>query len=262
MNEILNYDNTASNNKLLEMYSTPDALTQRQEFLQLVRLGTGERILDVGSGPGFLTSEIANAVGPSGKVYGVDISDLMLDLSISHCARQPWVEFGKAEAAHLPFQEFSFDLAVSMQVLEYVIDIRAALSELYRVLKPGGQVLIMDTDWDSLVWYSTTIESANQILTEWNNHVVYPYLPRTLTQKLLEAGFQVERPHIIPIFNPTYQINTFSNHLIDLIMSFVSKRGNIPLEEVKVWAQELRHLGEKGQYFFSLNRYVFSARKP
>ena len=260
MNEILQYNDDASN-KLLDAYRTPDVQTQRREFLQFVRSGPGKRILDVGSGPGFLTSAMADAVGPSGRVCGIDISDLMLDLAKTHCAHQAWVEFHQAEATRLPFPEQHFDVVVSMQVLEYVIDIRTALSELYRVLRPGGQVVIMDTDWDSLVWYSATPERANRILADWSSHVVYPYLPRTLTQQLLEAGFQVERPHIIPIFNPNYDANTFSNRLIDLIVPFVGKRGNIPPGETEAWAQELRRSGECGQYFFSLNRYIFSASK-
>jgi arsenite methyltransferase len=260
MNEILHYDDDASN-KLLEAYRTPDIQTQRHEFLKFVMTGKGKKILDVGSGPGFLTTDLANTVGPSGWVCGIDISDLMLALAKTHCAHQPWVEFRKAEATRLPFSDQSFDVVVSMQVLEYIIDIYAALSELYRVLRPGGQVVIMDTDWDSLVWYSATPERANRILAEWSNHVANPYLPRTLTQQLLKAGFQVERLEIIPIFNPHYDADTFSNRLIDLIVPFVCKRGNISQDEVLTWAQELRHQGEEGHYFFSLNRYIFSARK-
>jgi ubiquinone/menaquinone biosynthesis C-methylase UbiE len=260
MIEILQYNDDASN-KLLDMYRTPDVQAQRREFLQFVKSDPGKRVLDVGSGPGFLTSAMADAVGHSGWVCGIDISDLMLDLAKTHCAHQPWVEFHKAEATRLPFPEQHFDVVVSMQVLEYVIDICTALSEFHRVLRPGGQVVIMDTDWDSLVWYSATPERANRILAEWSSHVAYPYLPRTLTQQLLEGGFQVERSHIIPIFNPNYDANNFSNRLIDLIVPFVSKRGNIPPGEAEAWAQELRRSGEGGQYFFSLNRYVFSASK-
>lgn len=71
----------------------------------------------------------------------------------------------------------------------------------------------------------------------------------------------MESHHIIPIFNPIFDANTFSKRLIDLIVPFVVNRGNIPQGEVEAWAQELRRLGEVGQYFFSLNRYVFSATK-
>jgi arsenite methyltransferase len=148
-----------------------------------------------------------------------------------------------------------------VQVLEYVDDTGAALGEIHRVLRTGGQVVIMDTDWDSLVWYSATPERAKGILAEWNNHVVYYDLPRTLSHQLMVAGFQIERSHVIPIFNPNFDANTFSNRLIDLIVPFISKGGNIRSDEVEDWAKELRSLGERGQYFFSLNRYVFSAIK-
>jgi arsenite methyltransferase len=261
MNEILQYNDDATN-KLLAMYRTPDIQNQYREFLKFVRSSPGKKILDLGSGPGFFSSKLADAVGPSGWVCGVDISELMLDLAKTHCAQQIWVEFQKADATLLPFPEQHFDVAVSMQVLEYVHDIHSALNEFYRVLRPGGQLLLMDTDWDSLVWYSTVPERAGRILTEWNNHVAHPFLPRTLTQHLIAAGFQVEPPHIIPIFNPIYASNSFSNRLIDLTVPFVSKRGNISPGEVEAWAQELRRSGQAGQYFFSLNRYVFSATKP
>jgi ubiquinone/menaquinone biosynthesis C-methylase UbiE len=260
MNKILQYDDDASN-KLLEMYRTPDIQVQRQKILRFIRVEAGKKVLDVGSGPGFLTSDIANAVGPAGWVCGIDISDLMLDISRHYCAHQPWAEFRKAEATELPFPEQSFDVAIAIQVLEYVTDIHTALSELYRVLQPGGQVVIMDTDWDSLVWFSATPERANRILAEWNNHVANLYLPRILTRQLHEAGFEVEQQQLLPIFNPNYDANTFSNQLIDLIVPFVSKRGNISPEEVDGWAQELREVGTEGQYFFSLNRYLFTARK-
>jgi arsenite methyltransferase len=261
MTEILQYNDDAVN-KLLDMYRTPDIQTQYREFLQYVRMSPAKRILDVGSGPGFFVSDLANAVGPSGWVCGIDISDQMLDLAKAHCTRWPWVEFRQADAARLPFPDRHFDVVVSMQVLEYVNDTQAALGEIFRVLRPGGHVALMDTDWDSLVWYSTAPERADRILAEWNNHVANPFLPRTLMQQLIEAGFQVETPHIIPIFNPEYDTNTFSNRLIDLIVAFVSQRGNIPAGEVQTWAQELRRSGQAGQYFFSLNRYVFSASKP
>ena len=89
---------------------------------------------------------MADLVDLTGWVCGIDISDQMLGLSQGHCAHQSWVEFHKADATRLPFPDQHFDIIVSMQVLEYVTDIRTALSEFHRVLRPGGQVVIMDTD--------------------------------------------------------------------------------------------------------------------
>ncbi|MDR3577604.1 MAG: methyltransferase domain-containing protein [Anaerolineaceae bacterium] len=260
MSEILQYNNAAAN-KLLEMYRTPDVQSQRREFLQFVRSAPGQKILDVGSGPGFLTSALGDAVGPSGSVIGIDISDQMLAFAEANCAEQPWVEFHKGDAAGIPFPDIHFDVVVSMQVLEYISDVRKVLGEIQRVLGPGGQALLMDTDWDSLVWYSPDPDKANQILAEWNTHVTNPYLPRTLSPLLHEAGFRVEKPQTLSIFNPSYTSNSFSNRLIDLIVPFVIQRGNIPADEVRSWARELRSSGKSGKYFFSLNRYIFSAIK-
>ena len=61
----------------------------------------------------------------------------------------------KADATRLPFEAGHFDAAVSTQVYEYVPDVDRALADLYRVLRPGGRALILDTDWDSLVWHSS-----------------------------------------------------------------------------------------------------------
>jgi arsenite methyltransferase len=74
-------------------------------------------------------------------------------------------------------------------------------------------------------------------------------------------GFQVETQLIIPMFNPIFDSDIFSNRLIDLIVPFVSGRLGVTSDEAVPWAQELRQLGEQEDYFFSLNRYLFMARK-
>jgi arsenite methyltransferase len=243
------------------MYMTPDVVEQRKQILQALNLHSGDRVLDVGSGPGFLASAIGEAVGSSGWVCGIDISEPLLAVAKAHCTHQSWVEFHLADAAKLPFPDSHFDIVVSTQVLEYLPDVDATLTEIYRVLRVGGSVVILDTDWDSLVWHTNDRTRMNHILTAWNEHTTDPHLPTILAKRMNLAGFLVETQQIVPIFNPFFEPDSFSNRLIDLVVSFVSNRGAVTADEAREWATELRQLGTQEEYFFSLNRYLFVARK-
>ncbi len=218
----LQYDEETSK-RLEASYSTPDVVAQREAVLQLLELRPGENVLDVGSGPGFLAADMARAVGDSGRVRGIDISEAMIAISQRRCANMAHVAFQVGTATRLPFPESGFDVAVSTQVYEYLndTDVTAALSELYRILRPGGRTLILHTDGASLVWHSTDPVRMKRVLEAWSDHCVDFHLPRRLTSKLAQAGFQISRRHCIPLFNPDYDPNTYSHHLIGLIAAFV-----------------------------------------
>lgn len=248
--------------RLEATYLTPDVVATRGEVLKALGLKQGERVLDIGSGPGLLAYDMAVTVGPSGQVCGIDISEPMLAMSRNRCAGHQWVEFEAADATRLPYPDEAFDAAVSIQVYEYVPDIPAALVELFRVLKPGGRAVIMDTDYDSLVIHTEDRARMDRVLAAWEEHFVHPDLPRKLTPYLTEAGFSVRQREAIPLFNPEYHANTYSHGMIGIIASFVAGRKGVTKEEAEAWAAELEALGQRGAYFFSLNRYIFVADKP
>ena len=100
------------------------------------------------------------------------------------------IEYHEAGAHTLPYADASFDVAVCTQVYEYVDDVPAALLELVRVLRPGGRALVLDTDWDSIVWASSDNERMDRVLAAWEEHLVDPHLPRTLTRLLGDAGLK------------------------------------------------------------------------
>ena len=245
---------------LLSVYLTPDVVSQREKFLQALSPQPGERVLDLGSGPGFLTSSIAQKIGLTGVVCGIDVSEPMIELARGYCAEQPWVDFSQADIINLPFPDNSFDAAISVQVLEYVPDVEGALAEMYRVVCPAGRVVIVDTDWDSIVWHSSDRERMNRVLSAWEEHAADPFLPRTLPDKLSRAGFCIESLEVVPLFNPRFHTNTYSNRLIDLMVPYVTDR--LATNEADDWAREIRSAGNEGTYFFSLNRYLFVAKKP
>ncbi|HEX9343956.1 MAG TPA: methyltransferase domain-containing protein [Actinomycetota bacterium] len=204
---------SAASAKLDAVYRTPDVVTQRHETLIALRLGEGERVLDVGSGPGLLAAEMAERVGQTGQVAGVDISPSMVRLARQRCARTPIrdrIHFTRADATALPFADSTFDAAVSTQVYEYVSDLRTAFAELHRVLRHGGRVVIVDTDWDSIVWNAGDQARMRQVLAAWTERFADPHLPRTLARQLGDAGFVVHGCSALVLLNagPGYDANT------------------------------------------------------
>lgn len=244
-----------------EVYSTPDEEGQRAFVMEALAPRNGERVLDIGSGPGFVLRDIAEAVGPSGRAVGVDPTGAMNELARARCAGLVNVEIKEGDANSVPAGAGEYDAAVSTQVYEYVTDIEAALSELNRVLKPGGRAVILDTDWDSLVWSARDEERARRILKAWDAHLANPHLPKSLSAQLRAAGFEIERRDVFTFLNPEYDLERYSCRMLNIIVPFVIRYGDIPKEEVKAWARELEELGAEGKYFFSLNRYLFVCRK-
>lgn len=262
MNAGLQFDDETSR-RVEAIYSTPDVVAQREAVLRALELRPGEHVLDVGSGPGLLAADMAMAVGDSGRVRGLDISEGMVSISQRRCANIAHVDFQVGTATRLPFPESSFDAAVSTQVYEYLSgkDVTTALSELHRVLRPDGRAVIIDTDGDSLVWHSTDPERMKRVLGAWSEHCADFHLPRRLSSMLVQAGFQIHRRDCIPLFNPDYDPNTYSYGLISLIVAFVPGRQGVTKEEAEAWAEDLRRIGRECLYFFSLNRYLFLAIK-
>jgi arsenite methyltransferase len=241
---MLQFDDAAAK-QVESTYMTPDVVEQRRATRALLALEPGERVLDIGSGPGFLAEEMAEEVGPEGAVHGVDPSESMLAISRR---RETRVEYAIGDAVSLPYEDETFDAVIATQVYEYVPDMPAALAEARRVLRPGGRLLILDTDWDAIVWHSTDRDRMLRVLEKWNDHLADPYLPRRLPGLLRDAGFELASTTIIPILNQGAGTETLSHGVMPLIADFVSDQE---------WKEDLLAMGE--DYFFSLNRYVFVA---
>jgi len=258
MTQKIAFDDSAG--RALELaYATADVLAQRRAVRAALALGPGQRVLDVGSGPGLLAREMAEEVGGGGEVVGLDASEPMIALARRRCEGLAQVRFEHGDALRLPWPDGHFDAAVSTQVYEYVADLDAAFRELRRVMKPEGRVAILDTDYDSLVIHTEDPERMRRVLEVWDEHFVHRDLPQRLAPTLCRAGFRIRGATAIPLFDIDYQPDRFSYHLTTLMASFVAGRSGVSEEDARAWHAELRDLGERGEYFYSLNRYLFVA---
>jgi ubiquinone/menaquinone biosynthesis C-methylase UbiE len=131
----------------------PSIVESFQTQLKLLDLKPGERVLDVGCGIGDRAAQMAEIVGPSGKVVGTDLSPVMVEASEKrHGDRGLPVEFHVANACEQPFSDASFDCIRTERVLMYLEDPTLAIREFRRLLKDGGRLVVADFDWDALLF--------------------------------------------------------------------------------------------------------------
>lgn len=127
----------------------------------LPHLHPGDRLLDVGAGPGTLTADLASAVS---SVVATEIGEAELDLSRRTAAERDVanIEFQTADVHDLPFADDSFDVVHAHQVLQHVGDPVQALREMARVTRSQGLIAVRDSDYAGFCWWPLVPE-----LDEW-----------------------------------------------------------------------------------------------
>jgi SAM-dependent methyltransferase len=143
-------------------------------IVDAARIATGQKVLDVACGTGVLARAAAGRVGPAGKVVGLDLNEGMLAVAK---AKAPQVEWRQGRAEALPFDAGSFDAVVSQFGLMFFDDRRRAIAEMWRVLRPGGRLVV--AVWDSLEntpGYAAVTEMLHRLFgVEFANALRSPY---------------------------------------------------------------------------------------
>ena len=261
MADQLVFDDEAARN-IEAIYLTRDAVRRRAIVKERLAAAPGERVLDVGCGPGFYCVELVEHVGQSGSLVGVDSSPAMLALAEGRCSGYPNIELLEGGATSLPVADESFDAAISVQVQEYVADLDTSLAELHRVVRPGGRVAVFDVDWETLSIYSPDPERSARVLRAWDEHLANPALPQTLGRRLRDAGFEGVQMSAHEFVTDDFDDQTYGAALIPFIGLFVAGREGLTAADAQGWVDEQRQLGDRGEFYFAVLQYCFTARKP
>jgi ubiquinone/menaquinone biosynthesis C-methylase UbiE len=152
----------------------------------LAELREGETVLDLGSGGGIDVLLSARRVGPTGKAYGLDMTDEMLELAREnqHRAGIGNVEFLKGEIENIPLPDASVDVIISNCVINLSADKRRVLREAFRVLKPGGRFAVSD-----VVVRGEVPEAVRRSMELWVGCVAGALEESEFKRLLAEVGF-------------------------------------------------------------------------
>ena len=153
----------------------------------LAQITPGETVLDLGSGGGIDVLLSARRVGPTGKVYGLDMTDEMLELARANQAKAGVtnVEFLKGDIEHIPLPDHSVDLIISNCVINLSPDKDLVLAEAFRVLKPGGRLAVSD-----IVAQGEIPQEIRRSIELWAGCVAGALEEQAYIAKLERAGFE------------------------------------------------------------------------
>jgi demethylmenaquinone methyltransferase/2-methoxy-6-polyprenyl-1,4-benzoquinol methylase len=194
------YDKIA---KIYDMMADHSEAPVRQEALNLLAAKPGEKILEVGYGTGHCLVALARAVGPAGKVYGIDISDGMRQLAQANLAKEGLAERADltcGDGLRLPYPDAGLDGVFMSFTLELfdTPEIPVFLAECKRVLRPGGRIAV--AGMSKAGKHGTVFH-----LYEWT-HKHFPNFvdcrPIFVAKALEEAGFRIEKTENRQIWVP------------------------------------------------------------
>lgn len=239
-------------------YLAPEILRQRMRTLELLAPQAGETALDAGCGVGLLSEPLALELGPTGRLIGVDLTAEVLEKARARCAPFGNARFLEGGVEALPLESATVDLAACTQVLLYVPDVPKALRELHRVLKPGGRLVVVETDWAGLVLNAANAALTQKIVAGWDAAVPSPRLPRTLKPMLEEAGFAAVRAEALPILRTSMTADDFAYATLDWFARLAPEHAGVASDEARAWLDDLLALQDRGRFFFCVNRFLFS----
>ncbi|ANY08446.1 methyltransferase domain-containing protein [Pseudonocardia sp. HH130630-07] len=241
--------------RVADTYDTAEAAAERDRTRGLLSVAPGERVLLVGTGPGHLLAELAGAAGP-GAVHGVDADPVMVTLARRRCGTRAIVE-QRTLGARGSLPDGPFDVVACLQVLEFLGDTRAAVTELHRVLRPGGRLLVLDTDWTSLHWPGPGQDRHRRIRDAWCTTVPRPRLPHELGPLLRAAGFAGEWAERATLRGPA--ATGYGAELREMVADAAPGRCGLSPAEVDAWASGVAACGDEP---FSVDRWFLGAHRP
>jgi len=144
----------------------------RDEYVRLLAVSPGKRVLDVGCGTGAATRTLAQSVAPNGRVTGIDPSGALLKIARELADKAELgalIDWKEADCRKLPFPDASFDAVMAATALSHIAGAEIALAEMVRVTRSGGRVGVFDVDGDLTLFSHPDRELTRRITASYSD---------------------------------------------------------------------------------------------
>ena len=234
----------------------------RARMLGLLDLGPGDHVLDVGCGVGNEAVAIREVVGATGLVVGVDKSATMVDE-----ARARWrtlsagnVEFVQGDATRLDFDDATFDATRCDRVFQYLLEGGPAMREIVRVTKPGGRVVVADTDWEMAVFDSDDSELTARITGAWASTRPNGRAGQRLFRYAKRAG--LESVTVEGLVQIKTELDELYREALPAIASAAVGATAVTPDEASRWVASQEAAAAEGVFFRAFVTFIVSGRVP
>jgi SAM-dependent methyltransferase len=246
---------------LLDLIAANSAVRDLKAWaLERLEPGPGERALDVGCGTGEDVRVLAAMVGPHGEARGIE-PNAGLRLAAQHRAAVVEAEMlvDDGDAYELPYDDASFDVVRCERVFQHLHEPERAAAEIARVLRPGGRMTVLDTDWGSTVLYPGDHQVVRRMLTSFIDALPNGRCGRRLRALLTEVGLQVDDMHA------TTWVERPENWLRTPLLFMPSAAVNAAIltpDEAQRLRDQVTSAAEAGTLHFSVTMFGAYARRP
>jgi SAM-dependent methyltransferase len=239
---------------------------RHRQLAGLLDVGPASRVIDLGCGRGHTLVEVARNLGSAGSLTGVDVMEQALP---DQLAGDPRVRQVMADLeGRLPFQDGAFNRAVSHNVLELLRYPEAFLEEAFRILAPGGLLVLGHADFDTMVFASDDLALTRRLVHCFCD-TTQGWMPRsdgTMGRKLAgivaRSRFRTER--VVGWVNilTSFDVGSPGREAAEAVAAVARQRQEIEATAIETWLAGLSRLAERNAFLYSVNDYAVVARRP
>jgi ubiquinone/menaquinone biosynthesis C-methylase UbiE len=216
-------------------------------------LGAGAAVLEVGCGPGSDVLELAELVGPAGRVVGVDASHTMIAEARRRATqRRLAISFEVADVEALPYPDASFDMCRAARLLEHLPDAAAGLAEMARVTRSGGRIAVFDIDWDTLIIDHPDKATTRTVVLSYSDSIRNGWIGRQLPRLFAERQLQVRSIDAVQVFVHYALAELFLGSHLTLLQT----QGTLTPAEARTWWQHLQEADEQHTLLVSFTAFI------